>query len=152
MPLISSPTTFYYHPLQDDGAQGETNLHALLKNMHPQLNEGEYVFCTVDNHFTITPGSIVCLFKETEGTTLILNKQTADALHLPYSYVAAWITLTVHSSLQATGLTAAFSTALAKAGISCNVVAAFYHDHIFVDKKDGEKAIAVLKALAQSTL
>lgn len=149
MPRISKPTTLYYHPLQDDGTQGETNLHALLKNMRPQLNYGEYVFCTVDSHFTINPGSIVCLFKEAEGTTLVLNKQTADALHLPYSYVAASITLTVHSSLQATGLTAAFSTALAKASISCNVVAAFYHDHIFVDTKDGEKAIEVLKALAQ---
>ena len=88
-------------------------------------------------------------FKEAEGFTIILTKQTADNLQLHYTFIAAWITLTVHSSLQAVGLTAAFSTALSQAGISCNVVAAFYHDHIFVAKVDTEKAIAVLHQLSK---
>jgi len=56
---------------------------------------------------------------------------------------------TVHSALDAVGLTAAFSNALSSAGISCNVVAAYYHDHIFVDKKDAERAMEVLLDLTK---
>jgi len=145
---LSHPTIFFYSATQDEKG-GETNLATLLKNMHPELNEGEYVFCTVAEDFKIDATNIICCFKEKEGTTLILNKEVADALHLPYSYIAAWITLTVHSSLEATGLTAAFSAALAEAEISCNVVAAYYHDHIFVDKKDAERATEVLRVLAE---
>jgi uncharacterized protein len=125
---------------------GETNLDVLLKTIKPFHNEGEYVFCTTTNKVSIE--DIIMLFKENEGTTIILKRETADILELPYSFVAGWITLTAHSSLEAVGLTATFSTALAKENISCNVVAAFYHDHIFVDKKDAEKAMKVLESLS----
>ena len=125
---------------------GETNLDILLKTMKPFLNEGDYVFCTTTAK--INTEDIVMLFTENEGTTIILKKEIADTLGLPYSFVAAWITLTAHSSLAASGFTAAFSTALAKENISCNVVAAFYHDHLFVDKQDAEKAMKILKELS----
>jgi uncharacterized protein len=120
----------------------ETNLDILLKTMKPFHNEGDYVFCTTTSKINIE--DVIMLFTENEGTTLILTKENADLLELPYSFIAVWITLTAHSSLAASGFTAAFSTALAKENISCNVVAAFYHDHIFVDKKDAEKAMEVL--------
>jgi len=90
------------------------------------------------------------VYKEDEGWTVILNKLAADNLKLHYTYIASWITLTVHSSLEAVGLTAAFSKALAEASISCNVVAAYYHDHIFVDQKDAEKAMTVLIELSKN--
>ena len=67
-----------------------------------------------------------------------------DNYNLDYDFVASWITLTIHSALNAVGLTAAVSTALTKHNISCNVVAAYYHDHIFVSIKDTEKAMEVL--------
>jgi uncharacterized protein len=127
---------------------GKTNLSELLKTMRPKLNEGEYVFCTVPPTQTIDLTQIIGSFKEAEGLTVILEKSIADELNLNYSYISSWITLTVHSSLEAVGLTAAFSNALAKEGISCNVVAAFYHDHIFVDKKHADKAIKALKKLS----
>jgi hypothetical protein len=128
---------------------GETNLTTLLKNMTPTLNEGDYVFCTVSNLVNINPNDIIGSFKEAEGCTIILNKELADKLNFNYSYVAAWITLTVHSSLEAVGLTAVFSAALAKEAISCNVIAGYYHDHIFVAKGDSDKAMQALENLSK---
>jgi hypothetical protein len=45
------------------------------------------------------------------------------------------------------GLTAAFSRALGEADISCNVIAAAYHDHIFVPVDDAPRAMDALSAL-----
>lgn len=127
---------------------GEKNLARLLKAMQPQLNAGEFVFCTTTDLDTIHTGDMVMVFKEQEGFTIIIQREKADQLNLPYSFVTSWITLTVHSSLDAVGLTAAFSNALAKEDISCNVVAAFFHDHIFVDTKDADKAMQILNRLS----
>ena len=131
---------------------GETNLNNLLKNMTPVLNDGDYVYCVISDVSSIDIKEIIGLFKEEEAITVILKKEIADQLHLKYEYIAAWITLTVHSSLAATGLTAAFANALAAEGISCNVVAAYYHDHIFVAKEDAERAMKALKKLAEGNL
>ena len=128
---------------------GEKDLSTLLKTMRPALNPGDYVFCVLPSLHVIDLNEVLLLFKEAEGYTVIVSKELADDLKLEYSFVAAWITLSVHSALDAVGLTAAFSQALAAGGISCNVVAAFYHDHIFVDKKDAEKAMETLWQLAQ---
>jgi|SRR6185312_3388064 len=127
----------------------ETNLDTLLKTMKPKLNTGDFVFCTTKNLAQIDLRDIVLIFKEEEGFTLIINRDIADKLKLSYSFVASWITLTVHSSLEAVGLTAAFSKALADQGISCNVVAAYNHDHIFVSKKDTDKAMKILSKLSE---
>jgi hypothetical protein len=123
---------------------GEKDLQKLLKSMKPELNEGEFVFCKIETLDTLNLNDIEMLFREKEAITLILKKEKADELKLEYSVIMSWITLSVHSSLEAIGLTAAFSNALSQKGISCNVVAAFYHDHIFVNKKEAEKAMEVL--------
>ena len=123
---------------------GETNLDKLLKTMKPTLNVGNYVFCTTKDLSQISISEIILFFREDEGFTIILKKQVADSLQLKYTFIASWITLTVHSSLDAVGLTAAFSKALTNESISCNVVAGYFHDHIFVDKKDAKKAVTVL--------
>lgn len=128
---------------------GEKDLDKLLKTMKPKLNVGDYVFCTVSDINLLNIGDIVSIFKEEEGNTIIIKKELADSINFQYSFIAAWITLTVHSSLEAVGLTAAFSSALAEHGISCNVVAAFFHDHIFVDKKDTEKVLEILNNFSQ---
>ncbi|MBU2906323.1 ACT domain-containing protein [Arenibacter algicola] len=130
---------------------GETNISRLINEMSPVLNQREYVFSTVQNLDRIDRKDTICEFKEKEGTTIVISRNKADELKLPYEYVASWITLKIHSSLEAVGLTAVFSTALAKNDISCNVIAGYYHDHIFVDTKDSEKAMLVLTALSDKS-
>ena len=129
---------------------GEKDIKKLLKGMTPILNEGVYVFSTVKDISQIDRELPICEFKEKESTTIVIEKLEADKLGLSYEYIASWITLTIHSSLDAVGLTAIFSTALAESQISCNVIAGFYHDHIFVDTKDAEKAMDVLMALSKN--
>ena len=128
--------------------KGITNLDQLIANMEPVLNEGEYVFASVQNTDTIPREKTICEVKEKEGITVVLRKEDAERLGLHYEFIAAWITLNIHSALEAVGLTAAFATALGEHNISCNVIAGYYHDHIYVDIKDKNKAIAVLEALA----
>ena len=129
---------------------GETDLSELLKNMKPELNAGEYVYCLADSKEQVVALDPLCYFLEKEGVTMILPKEKADAMSIPYATTCAWITLTVHSSLEAVGLTAAVSKALTEVNISCNIVAAFYHDHIFVPIADAPRAMDARFALTNS--
>jgi uncharacterized protein len=130
--------------------EGEKDLNILLRSMRPKHNIGDYVFCSLTDLGSVNLEDVIFLFKEEEGQTIIIKKELADHLKLKYSFIAAWVTLTIHSSLEAVGLTAAFSTALSQEGISCNVVAAFYHDHIFVNKNDAEKAMNILNRFSSA--
>jgi uncharacterized protein len=123
---------------------GRSNYSSLIRSMKPVMNEGEYVYCTLSEDSTMDIRKTICTFHEKEGLTIILPRAVADDMKLNYSFVACWITLTVHSSLEAVGITAAVSKALAEANISCNAVAAYFHDHIFVAKKDAERAMRIL--------
>lgn len=114
--------------------------------MNPERNSGEWVFCTAAGI-----ADALATFREGEGTTSILRRDRADELGLPYSYVAAWITLSVHSDLDAVGFLAAVTSALAEAGISCNVLSAVYHDHLFVPPHRAEEAMNILRQLSCST-
>jgi len=128
---------------------GETDLEKLLQGMKPELNEGKYVFCTVDSFERAATLNPLCVFQEREAITIIISKDQADETALPYSVTCSWITLTVHSSLEAVGLTTAVSKTLTDANISCNVVAAYYHDHIFVPVQDAKRAMETLVKLTK---
>jgi uncharacterized protein len=127
---------------------GETDLQKILQSLKPKLNSGEYVFCAVHDLSQVSLADVIMFFTEEKAITVILKKELADQLKLSYPAVMSWITLTVHSALTAVGLTSAFSKALAEQGISCNVVAAFYHDHIFVEQKDAELAMHTLNQIS----
>ena len=128
---------------------GETDLEKLWRGMKPELNEGEFVFCTLDSLQRAATLNPVYIFQEQEAITVIITKLQADEAALPYSVICAWITLTIHASLEAVGLTAAVSKALTAANISCNVVAAYYHDHIFVPVEDAIRAMDTLTNLTK---
>ena len=131
--------------------KAETDLDKLIKGMTPKLNDGAYVFVTLKDVSQIDRNDTICEFKEEEGITVVIEKNKADLLKLDYEFVLSWITLMIHSSLEAVGLTAAISTALTNHNISCNVIAGYYHDHLFVSKQDSEKAVRVLIDLSKST-
>ncbi|MFD7666843.1 ACT domain-containing protein [Streptomyces sp. NPDC059788] len=128
---------------------GESDLQKLLAGMRPELNAGCYVFATADDG-VVPPGvTPVVTVAEREGLTLVLSRQEADAAGVAYEYVAGWITLRVHSALEAVGLTAAVARELTDANLSCNVVAGFHHDHLFVPYEQAAQAVAVLEGLAR---
>jgi hypothetical protein len=129
---------------------GETDLAKLLTRMSPVLMEGEFVFLSFTNaaygdYAELNP---VASIIETEGLTLVVEKSKADQHALEYQSSFKGITLEVHSSLDAVGLTAAFSAELTAHGISANVIAGYFHDHIFVDADDATRAIAALQQLS----
>lgn len=129
---------------------GTRDLASLLHDLTPQLNEGQFVFVSIDDkQFTMLWPKAVASIREAEGTTLVLPKAVAEQHQIPYNFVASWITLTVHSTLDAVGLTAVFAQALADKNISCNVIAGYYHDHIFVAVKDAKNALRVLQDIAK---
>ena len=114
--------------------------------MAPMLLPDEYVFCTVRNgrygdYAEISP---LASFIEAEGLTLLVTRANADKAKLKYESVFKCITLTVHSGLEAVGLTAAVAGRLSEKGISANVMAAYYHDHIFVPAEKAESAVKAL--------
>lgn len=115
--------------------------------MKPRLNVGVYCFVVAPPGVDIASVNPIATFAESEGLTLIVEESVARAHGLTPLYRAAWITLTVQTDLNDVGLTAAFSTALANAGISCNVVAAVHHDHLFVPVEKGAEAVAILERL-----
>ena len=127
---------------------GESDLNKLIKGLSPKLNDGEYVFTSIKNIELLNTSEVICTLKEKEGLTLILERSRADQLGLKYNFIASWITLEIHSSLNAVGLTSIFTTELANNEISCNVIAGYYHDHIFVSTKDSLKTLEILNYLS----
>jgi uncharacterized protein len=109
--------------------------------LDPVRRPGEFVFVVADD---IAGEAMV---REEEGTTVVLAREHADELGLSYDFVAAWLTLRLHSSLDGVGLTALFSRGLADAGISCNVLAGVHHDHLLVPADRADEAIEVLRTL-----
>lgn len=131
---------------------GETELSTLLRNLSPVASEDTYVFVSVALE-KVTAALLQRakgMFKEREGVTFILKAHLARDMGLTFSGEYRCITCEVHSSLDAVGMTAAMSTALANAGMSANVVAAYYHDHIFIQSDKVSAALNVLKSLADS--
>jgi len=129
--------------------EGLRDLGLLVASMEPELSEEEYLFAAVGEGEagfpSVAPWAVI---REREATTLILERPQALACGFPDGPAFRRVTLRVHSSLEAVGLTAVVATTLARLGISANVVAAFFHDHIFVPAGRADEAAAALRGLA----
>lgn len=129
---------------------GQRDLQALLASADPELRPGTFVFVVVHDEALLETLAPDAMIREAEGLTVVVRRERADALGLPYEYLAAWITLRVHSALDAVGLTAAVSAALARAGLSCNVIAGYYHDHLLVPADRAADALRALSDLSRT--
>jgi len=129
---------------------GETNLTVLQSSMTAKLVDGVFVFVTLPDRAippAVTPRMV---FEETEGATLILHRDEADAANLPYEFPCRMITLEIHSSLDAVGFIARIATELAKAEMGVNPVSGFFHDHLFVPDGREDDAPRIIKDLAET--
>ena len=121
----------------------------LIATMNPRLHEDLFVFCTVYREPTRDELDVAAAtVREAEGITLVLAENDAIAMGHRGLKPMARITLTVHSSLEAVGLTAVVASRLASSGIPCNVIAGFYHDHLFVPADLAGAAMVALTELA----
>lgn len=127
---------------------GERDLDALLEGLDPRLHPGVLVWCSVTGD-AVPEVAAFARIEEDEGTTLVVPVDEAERLGLAHEAPSRRIELRVRSDLAAVGLTAAVARALAAAGISANVVAAFHHDHVLVPAGDAERALIALQALAR---
>lgn len=129
-------------------APGERDLTVMVRSMQPALMPNEWFFGTVE------PGSFVqaaATVLEPEGLSVLVNRGEAERVGIPTTHAYRWITLRVHSSLEAVGLTAAVSAELTRHDISCNVIAGAFHDHVLVPASRADDAVRALQQLSEST-
>ncbi len=127
---------------------GETDLQTLLRSMSPVLALEPFGFMSVTHAQAGAAKHPFAVINEDEGVTLVATVQALEELGLVDIEKWARITLQIHSSLQAVGLTAAFAAALGKVGISANVIAGFHHDHILVQWERRHDAMSALQELS----
>jgi hypothetical protein len=125
---------------------GERDLDVLLASLDVVREPGVFVVATIADGSDPPPGARAQI-AEREGLTVVVSREDALAAGLPFVFEAAWLTLAVHSSLEAVGLTAAVATRLAEAGIPANVLAGYHHDHVLVPVDRADEAIAALRSL-----
>ena len=125
---------------------GETDLKSILQSLAPIMLDESYVFCTAANanYGDYAEAQPIASFQEKEGLTLVLTQAHADAAGLNYEGLFGCISLQVHSSLESVGLTAVIAGKLAAYDISANIIAGYYHDHVFVPQANAAEALALL--------
>ena len=132
--------------MTDPGARGETDLAAMLATLRIERRAGSVAYVSVANAGAALRALALATVVEAEGVTLVLDADDARQRGFDIVFEGVWLTLTVHSSLDAVGLTAHVSRVLGDAGIACNVIAGAYHDHLVVPVDRADEAVEVLTA------
>ena len=126
---------------------GEHDLQKLLKNCNPVLHRDEFVFVTLRDGEVPTRVHAQCVFRESEGLTVIVRRGEAERERWAWTFPCRMITLQVHSALDSVGFLARIMAELSAHGISTNTVSAYFHDHLFVPADRAEEALQVLRRL-----
>ena len=128
---------------------GESNLAALLRSMEPRLHAVEHGYGHLPPEQDLPPGLIAfAVVREAEGVSVVAPVDVLAWYGVDHLGGWARISLTVHSDLAAVGLTAAIAAALAGAGLSANVIAGYFHDHVLVPWSRRDDAMAALARLS----
>lgn len=124
---------------------------AMIKGMAPRADGRIWHFCTTADPGLAARAAPLALatFAEDEGTSLVLPEPVAREMGFDTGLPMTRIMLSVHSALDGVGLTAAVARALAEKGIPCNMIAAYHHDHVLVPPGQVERAMAILRGLAE---
>jgi uncharacterized protein len=133
-----------------DNSSGETDLDKLHSGLSPQLHPDTFAYCTFPDFALPKGAKPICTVREREGLTAVLEHREALALGVAHTFKCRLVTLNVFSALHAVGLLASVTAALANAGIACNAVAGYHHDHLFVPTDRAQEAMQVLRNLASS--
>ncbi len=129
---------------------GETDLESLLRKMKPKHVPGEYVCCSIDESNEKLVETPLLVFREDEGLTVVISREAAESLRLKFESTWGLVTLSIHSDLTAVGFLARVTQHLAQAGVSVNVVSAYYHDHLFVPFPEVERVVELLTSLSET--
>jgi len=130
-----------------DKPSGEMDLDRLILGMEPVLHPQTYVFATVDHRKNCEHLSPVLQFRESEGKSLILTRETALGEGIAFEFPCRMITLNVHSALEAVGFLARITQRLAGLSMGVNPVSGFYHDHLFIPEDRAEDAMNELQKM-----
>lgn len=126
---------------------GETDLATMLASLRIERCEPPVTVVHLSNPVELGEG-VLAVLTEDEGTTAVVSIAEAERRGWPVEFRAAWLTVSVHSSLHAVGLTAALASALAERGIAANVLAGYFHDHLLVPLDRADEAVERLESLA----
>jgi len=125
---------------------GEIDLARMLASLRIERREGRFTMVTLEAPVDLGNG-VEAVISEREGTTAVVSLVEAERRGWPIGFEAAWLTVEVHSSLEAVGLTAALSSVLAELGIPCNVLAGYFHDHLLVPFDRADEAVEALESV-----
>src|SRR3954453_14126126 len=117
---------------------GETDLKRLLAGLAPAVDARRFSFVLATG--VTLDSNAFALIREEEATTLVRIDPDGEWARIP---------LNIHSSLSSVGLTAAVAAALAERRIPSNVIAATFHDHLFVPWNLRDEALGALHALSR---
>lgn len=125
---------------------GETDVATMLASLQIERREPPVTVVHLQDPVELGDG-VLAVLTEDEGTTAVVSIAEAERRGWPVEFRAAWLTVSVHSSLDAIGLTAALATALTERGIACNVLAGYFHDHLLVPLDRVDEAVECLESL-----
>ena len=124
-------------------------------DLRPQAREVAYYYGTFPETSLMALAGYIrhfaAIVREKEGITVVFSDDAKESMRL-YSQKKiegpfCLITFEAATKLDATGITAAATGALAKEKIPANVIAGYFHDHVLVPYAMKEAAMACLKKL-----